>query len=144
MGVGFTWSPTQKSSSVLCDPSNSTQLSSTYVTSEVILNNFCTEAEPRPPCSAWGKILLRAATGKVQRQVLETSIRRGATANAVYSQRPAGSASRHRQQHGLPRHQGEDPGRAGGQHGEVQGEGGAGGEHSLLVRHNCQGLHADE
>jgi len=55
-----------------------------------------------------------------------------------------GSASRPRQQHGLPRHQGKDPGRAGGQHGEVQGEGGAGGEHSLLVRHNCQGLHADE
>ena len=33
MGVGFTWCQTQKSSSVLCDPSISTQLSSTYVTS---------------------------------------------------------------------------------------------------------------
>ena len=69
-----------------------------------------------------------------------------ATANAVYSQPPAAGASRHRQQQqdGLPRHQGQDPGRAGGQHGQVQGEGGPGGEHGLLVRHNCQGLHADE
>ena len=94
MGVGFTCSPTQKSSSVLCDPSNSTQLSSTYVTSEVILNNFCTEAEPRPPCSASGTILLRAATGKVQRQVLETSIRRGGFSNCQRSVQSAAGGQR--------------------------------------------------
>ena len=42
------------------------------------------------------------------------------------------------------RHQGEEPQWRGGQHGQVQGQGGPHWEHSLLMRHNCQRLYANE